>query len=50
MASYQYGKIDSLSLLDLYRSYKETKREYLRTLFNYRIALAELQVAAEEEE
>jgi len=48
--NYQYGKTDSLSLLDVYRSYKETKQEFLKTIFLHRVAIAELQVAGEEEE
>ncbi len=47
LAEYQYGRTDSLNLLDIYRSYKETKREYLRTLLNYNLSLAEVNVAGE---
>jgi len=50
ITNYQYGKTDSLSLLDVYRSYKETKQEFLKTIFHHRVAIAELQVAGEEEE
>lgn len=44
---YQTDKIDALNLIDLYRTFSETKSEYYRALFNYQIALADLQVAGE---
>lgn len=49
LGEYQYGRTDSLSLLDIYRSYKETKREHLRTLLNYNLSLAEIKAAGEGE-
>jgi cobalt-zinc-cadmium efflux system outer membrane protein len=48
--SYQYGKIDSLNLLDLYRTYTLTKLEYLKSLFLYLVSLADLEAAGEEGE
>jgi cobalt-zinc-cadmium efflux system outer membrane protein len=47
ISDYQYGKIDSLNLLDIYRTSKTTKLEYLKALLNFRMALAELEVAGE---
>ena len=49
LAQYQFGRTDSLNLLDIYRSYKETKREYLRTLLNYNLSLAEIKAVGESE-
>jgi outer membrane protein TolC len=48
--SYQYGKIDSLNLLDLYRTYTLTKLEYLKSLYLYLVSLADLEAAGEEGE
>ncbi len=44
---YQNNQIDVLNLLDVYRTYRATKVEYLRALYNYTIAVAELETAAE---
>ncbi len=44
---YQNNQIDVLNLLDVYRTYRATKVEYLRALYNYTIAVAELEAAAE---
>jgi outer membrane protein, heavy metal efflux system len=44
---YQYGKIDSLNLFDLYRLYRSTRLEYLGALERHEIALIELDVAGE---
>jgi cobalt-zinc-cadmium efflux system outer membrane protein len=49
LSQYQYGRTDSLNLLDIYRSYKETKREYLRTLLNTNLSLAEIKAAGDSE-
>ncbi len=46
--SYQYGKIDSLNLLDLYRTFSLAKLEYLKSLYLYLVSLADLEVAGEE--
>jgi len=48
--SYQYNQIDALSLLDIYRTNKISQTEYYRALSNYRSALAELEVAGEEDQ
>lgn len=44
---YQNNQIDLLNLFDVYRTYRATRVEYARALYNYSIALADLQVAAE---
>jgi len=49
LAQYEFGRTDSLNLLDIYRSYKETKHEYLRTLLNYNLSLAEIKAMGEAE-
>jgi len=46
--SYQNNQIDALNLLDIYRTNKTSQIEYYRTLYNYRTALADLEVAGEE--
>lgn len=50
ITSYQNNQIDSLNLFDVYRTYKSTKIEYYRALYNYHISLAELEIAGEEKE
>lgn len=47
IAHYQTDQIDALNLIDIYRTYTETKAEYYRALFNYNVALADLEVAGE---
>ena len=47
ITEYQFNRIDALSLLDIYRTYKSTQIEYTRALLNYQIVLADLEVAAE---
>jgi len=47
IAQYQNNQIDVLNLVDVYRTYRATKVEYARSLFNYAVALAELEAAAE---
>jgi outer membrane protein TolC len=49
IAQYQYGKIDSLNLFDLYRLYRSTRLEYLGALKRHELALIELEVAGERE-
>jgi cobalt-zinc-cadmium efflux system outer membrane protein len=46
-ADYQYGKIDSLNLFDLYKLYKGTQREYLTAVLNHEIALVDLETTGE---
>ena len=50
ISNYQTGQIDALSLLDIYRTYKTTKIEYVKALYNYLSALADLEIAGEEKE
>ena len=47
ITNYQYGRIDSLNLFDIYRMHKESRLEYLRALLNYHLSLAELEAAGE---
>jgi cobalt-zinc-cadmium efflux system outer membrane protein len=49
ISQYQYGKIDSLNLFDLYRLYKTARLEYLGALRAHEISLAELEIAGEED-
>ena len=48
--SYQYGQIDSLSMLDIYRTYRETQIAHTRSLLAALLARADLEVAGEEGE
>ncbi|MGB9764310.1 MAG: TolC family protein [Candidatus Saccharicenans sp.] len=50
LSDYQLGKIDSLNLLDLYRSSAQVELEYYRALYLYLSALAELERAGEDYE
>ena len=47
IAHYQTDQIDALNLIEIYRTYTETKAEYYRALFNFNVALADLEVAGE---
>ncbi len=47
ISQYQNSKIDVLNLLDVFRTYRATKVEYLRALYNYAFAAAEVEAAAE---
>lgn len=47
---YQFGKMEAYALLDLERSATEARLEYLRALYGYAVALADLEVAGEEED
>lgn len=49
LTQYQYGKIESYRLLDLYRAYAEARLERLRALFLYLTGLAHLEASGEEE-
>ncbi len=44
---YQNGRLDAMNLLDVYRTYLDTQSEYGTALFNYNIALAELESSGE---
>jgi cobalt-zinc-cadmium efflux system outer membrane protein len=45
---YQYGKIEFFNLLDLYRTYAAARLEHLKALYQYLLALSDLEVAGEE--
>ena len=49
ITAYQNGQVDMLNLLDIYRTYRATKIEYSRTVYNTLLALTELEVAGEKE-
>jgi len=46
--NYRFGKSDSLSVLDIVRSLKEVRFEYLRALLNHRLSLIDIAAAGEE--
>jgi outer membrane protein TolC len=46
--NYRFGKSDSLSVLDLVRSLKEVRFEYLKALLNHRLSLIDIAAAGEE--
>jgi cobalt-zinc-cadmium efflux system outer membrane protein len=48
LRDYQYGRLDSLGLLDFFRSWREVNLDYLQTVLSYARASAELDVAGEE--
>jgi cobalt-zinc-cadmium efflux system outer membrane protein len=48
LTQYQYGKIESYRLLDLYRTYSAARLERLKALFLYLSGLADLEAAGEE--
>jgi outer membrane protein TolC len=48
LTNYQYGKIDSLNLFDIYRLHRSAQFEHFRALLNYHLSLAELEAAGEE--
>jgi outer membrane protein TolC len=50
LISYQYGKTDALGVLDIVRSLKEARTEFLRALLNHRLALIEIAAAGEDED
>jgi outer membrane protein TolC len=47
VSHYQTDQIDALNLIDIYRTYTATQAEYYRALYNYYVALADLEVAGE---
>jgi cobalt-zinc-cadmium efflux system outer membrane protein len=47
VTSYQNNQIDALNLVDIYRTYRTTKLEYNRAIFNYLVAIADLEAAME---
>jgi cobalt-zinc-cadmium efflux system outer membrane protein len=48
LTQYQYGRIESYRLLDLYRTYSAAQLERLKALFLYLSGLADLEAAGEE--
>jgi outer membrane protein TolC len=46
--NYRFGKSDSLSVLDIVRSLKEVRFEYLKALLNHRLSLIDISAAGEE--
>ena len=44
---YRNNRLDLLNLLDIYRTARATRLEYARAVFNYSVALAELEAAGE---
>jgi outer membrane protein TolC len=49
LVSYQYGKSGALDVLDIVRSLKETRAEFLRALLNHRLAVIELEEVGEDD-
>jgi len=49
LVNYQYGKSDALGVLDIVRSLKEVRAEYVRALLNHRLALIDIAAAGEED-
>ncbi|HLA69765.1 MAG TPA: TolC family protein, partial [Bacteroidota bacterium] len=47
IAAYQNNQIDALNLFDIYRTYRSTKIEYARALYNFSAAVAELEASKE---
>ncbi len=47
--SYQFGKSDALSVLDIVRSLKESRSEFLRALLNHRLTLIDIAAAGDDE-
>lgn len=45
---YRNNQLEALSLIDIYRTYIDTQMEYYRALFNFNIAVIELEIAGEE--
>lgn len=47
ISAYQNNQVDALNLFDIYRTFRATKIEYARALYNLLVAKAELEVAGE---
>ncbi|MBI5464950.1 MAG: TolC family protein [Ignavibacteriales bacterium] len=47
ISAYQNNQVDALNLFDIYRTFRATKIEYARALYNLLAAKAELEVAGE---
>ena len=50
ISGYQNNQVDALNLFDIYRTYRATKIEYARSLYNLLAAKAELEASAEDPE
>ena len=50
ISAYQNNQVDALNLFDIYRTFRATKIEYARSLYNLLAAKAELEVAGESAE
>lgn len=46
--NYRFGKSDSLSVLDIVRSLKEVRFEYLKALLNHRLSIIDIAAAGED--
>ena len=47
VTNYQYGRIGSLDLFDIYRLNRESRLEYLRALLSFHLALVDLEAAGQ---
>lgn len=47
LSQYRNNQIDLLNLFDIYRTQRETRAEYIRSVANYQRAVADLESAAE---
>ncbi|HXF99477.1 MAG TPA: TolC family protein [Bacteroidota bacterium] len=47
ITAYQNNQIDALNLFDIYRTYRAAKIEYVRALYNFSTAVAQLEAAKE---
>jgi len=45
---YRNNQLDALNLIDIYRTYVDTQIEYYRTLYNFNIAVVDLEIAGED--
>ena len=45
---YRHNQLEALNLIDIYRTYVDTQIEYCRTLYNFNIAVVELEIAGEQ--
>ena len=50
ISAYQNNQVDALNLFDIYRTFRSTKIEYVRALYNLLAAKAELEAAGENPE
>jgi cobalt-zinc-cadmium efflux system outer membrane protein len=47
LSQYRNNQLDLLNLFDVYRAYRSTQAEYIRSIVNYQQALVEFELAAE---